>query len=135
MATLIDTSALLAYVNSRDANHTTAYQAIRPLTGKDRIVPVLVELFYMSTVRLNYAQAVQIYGKTRTAFQIESITESDMAWMQAIMTQYQSAAFDFTDVSIMAIAERLNITRICTFDRRDFAIFRPTHCAYLDLLP
>ena len=35
----------------------------------------------------------------------------------------------------MAIAERLNITRIATFDRRDFSIFQPSHCDYLELLP
>ena len=35
----------------------------------------------------------------------------------------------------MTIAERLGVTRIATFDRRDFSIFRPRHCDYLDLLP
>jgi hypothetical protein len=33
------------------------------------------------------------------------------------------------------MAERLNITRACTFDRRDFSIFRPHPCDYLELLP
>ena len=35
----------------------------------------------------------------------------------------------------MAQAERLNITHVATFDHRDFEIFRPTHCDYLELLP
>ncbi len=35
----------------------------------------------------------------------------------------------------MASAERLSVTRIATFVRRDFSIFRPRHCDYLDLLP
>jgi hypothetical protein len=35
----------------------------------------------------------------------------------------------------MALAERLNITQICAFDRRDFPIFRPTHCENLEPLP
>ncbi len=35
----------------------------------------------------------------------------------------------------MAMTEGLNVTEICTFDRRDFSIFRPTHCDYLELLP
>jgi uncharacterized protein len=55
--------------------------------------------------------------------------------MQEIMRQYQDAEFDFVDTSIMAIAERLNIKQICTFDHRDFSIFRPKHCDYLKLLP
>jgi predicted nucleic acid-binding protein len=55
--------------------------------------------------------------------------------MQQIMEQYQDAVFDFTDVAIMALAERLSITRVCTFDHRDFSIFHPLHCDYLELLP
>lgn len=58
-----------------------------------------------------------------------------MARMQEIMTKYADAEFDYGDVSIMAIAERLNITRICTFDRRDFHIYQPTHCSHFELVP
>ena len=35
----------------------------------------------------------------------------------------------------MAIAERRKITRIATFDTRDFGFYQPTHCDYLELLP
>lgn len=89
----------------------------------------------MTTARLSYAHAIRIFASTRAAFQIQGITQSDMMQIQQIMTQYADAEFDFADVSIMALAERLQITRIYTFDRRDFSIFRPTHCDYLELLP
>jgi predicted nucleic acid-binding protein len=39
------------------------------------------------------------------------------------------------DCCIMTLSERLNITQVCTFDQRDFLIFRPKHCDYLDILP
>jgi hypothetical protein len=51
------------------------------------------------------------------------------------MATYASADFDLADCCIMALAERLNITQVCTFDQRDFSIFRPTHCPHLDILP
>jgi len=35
----------------------------------------------------------------------------------------------------MALAERLKIARILTFDRRDFGLYRPAHCDRFDLLP
>ena len=97
--------------------------------------PVLSELFYLATVRVNYNHAVALFSSVQRAFQIEPLTPADMRRMEQIMTQYTSAAFDYTDTAIMALAERFNITRIATFDRRDFAIFRPTHCEYLELLP
>jgi len=137
MTTLIDISLLLAYVHVKDTNFVKANRLMQALARELRIVPqpVLTELFYLSVARLNYERAITIFEKVRNTFEIEPLTDSDMARMQAIMTQYKSAAFDFADVAIMVLAERLNITRICTFDRRDFAIFRPTHCAYFDLLP
>jgi uncharacterized protein len=42
---------------------------------------------------------------------------------------------DFTDAAIVAIAERSNITRILTLDRRDFTLIRPKHCDYFEILP
>lgn len=52
-----------------------------------------------------------------------------------ILITYDNAEFDIVDCAIMAIAERLDITRIATFDRRDFSIFQPRHCDFLELLP
>ncbi len=137
MAVLVDTSMLLASVFARDTNHATASHTLRTLHQEKRVVvaPVLTELFYMTTVRIDYTRAVQVFARTRATFEIQAFTEPDMARMQQIMEQYQDATFDFTDAAIMALAERLNITRVCTFDHRDFSIFHPLHCDYLALLP
>ena len=51
------------------------------------------------------------------------------------MLKYRDAELDYTDTSIMVVAERLNITRIFTFDRRDFGMYRPKHCDYFELVP
>jgi uncharacterized protein len=96
---------------------------------------VVSELFYMSVVKLNYAQAIAIFTLTKTAFTIEQLNAFDMTRMQQIMTKYQNAELDYTDTSIMAVAERLKITRIFTFDRRDFSMYRPSHCDHFDIIP
>ncbi len=137
MAILIDTSALLAHVSAKDKNHAAASRIMKTLAQENRIVTaaVLSELFYMTTIRLNYAHAIALFAVTRAAFSIEPLSELDMMHMQTIMTKYQDAELDYTDTSIMAIAERLNITRIFTFDRRDFGIYRPNHCDHFELVP
>jgi predicted nucleic acid-binding protein len=66
---------------------------------------------------------------------LQPITRDDLKRVREIMQMYADARLDFVDCCIMALSERLNITQICTFDRRDFVIFRPKHCDYLDLLP
>jgi hypothetical protein len=35
----------------------------------------------------------------------------------------------------MALAERLDICRVCTIDPLDFQIFKPKHCDALETLP
>lgn len=42
---------------------------------------------------------------------------------------------DSDERQLVALAERLNLTQVCTFDRRDFNLIRPRHCDHLDLLP
>lgn len=137
MTVLIDSSCLVAFAFSRDKNHLAASRLLLSLRQERRIVTasVLTELFYVTMVRVNYARAVQMFAYVRTAFEIEALTEADMLRMQQIMEQYRDAVFDFTDVAIMAQSEQLRITRVCTFDRRDFSVFRPLHCDYLELLP
>jgi hypothetical protein len=39
------------------------------------------------------------------------------------------------EVTVVATAERLKITRILTTDRRDFSLVRPRHCSAFELLP
>lgn len=138
MAALIDTSFLVALAVTSDANHQTAQKAIAKLRKTTLVlpVPVLPETFYMVSVRTHYRAAVKIYTYIQNAgFQIEPLTPDDRARMGEIMTQYLDAELDFVDMAIMAISERLNITQVYTFDRRDFAIFRPRHCPYPELLP
>ena len=137
MSVLLDTNLLLALVFPRDKNHARARLAMREITV-NRIIaaPVLPELFYLISERVNYPAAVKFFNILKGgAYQIEPVSDKDMARMHEIMTEYQDNAFDFVDTAIMALAERLNIDTIYTLDRRDFGAFRPRHCKYFNLLP
>lgn len=138
MPTLIDTNFLLAVIFPNDANHSKALKAIQSLDSSQAIIPapVLSELFYMATVRLNFNEAVNYLEQVHKAgFNFQPLVDEDRSRMIEIMRQYASASFDYTDAAIMALSERLNITQIYTFDRRDFTVFRPKHRDYLELLP
>jgi predicted nucleic acid-binding protein len=134
---LLDTNVLFAAFFAKDSRNQIAKQLLRSLQGEAQIVaaPVLNELFYLATERVNYKHAVVVFTAVRENFQIEALNVADMRRMEAIMRKYADSRFDFADTAIMAQAERLNITRVATFDRRDFPIFRPTHCETLELLP
>lgn len=136
MAVLIDTSIMLAVLVPKDQHYAEARVARQNLKDKPIIpAPVLYELFYMISSRINHREAVKAYDLVRSAFPIEGLTDADMARMSEIMRQYSDAELDFADAAIMAIAERLNITEVYTFDHRDFSLFRPKHIDHLTLRP
>ena len=59
----------------------------------------------------------------------------DIERVSSLLDDYADSELDFADAAIVALAERHGITRIATFDRRDFSIIRPQHTAFFELLP
>lgn len=64
-----------------------------------------------------------------------ALTEEDVSRIGDILEEYQDSRVDFVDASVMAMAERLNLTIILTLDCRDFSLYRPQHCTAFTLLP
>ncbi len=134
---LIDTNIIVASSIRQDKNNARAIAALsRERTERLLVVsPVLVEVFYLVATRISYDSAIEAIRRVRSTIKIISLEEADMIRMEQIMERYRSAHFDYADTAIMAVAERLNITRIMTFDRRDFSIYRPTNADTFELLP
>lgn len=64
-----------------------------------------------------------------------SLVDDDIGRVADLLDRYAESRLDFADAAIVAIAERHGITKIATFDRRDFSIIRPRHTAFFELLP
>ncbi|MBZ0300819.1 MAG: PIN domain-containing protein [Anaerolineae bacterium] len=134
---LVDASYLIALGYPRDRNHVTA-KSFAAEHGTDLLIPdvVLVEAIY-NLQRLG-GTAATIRFSTLLAAQpplFLPLTVTDFIRAIALMDRYHDAELDFVDCCLTALAERLDITGICTFDRRDFAMIRPNHAEYFDLLP
>lgn len=137
MNTLIDTNIFIGALVVGDQHYQVATRLLSDLQTQQALVavPVLAELFYAVKKYTGYRQAIQAIRIVRLSFKMEPLLPQDFARMEEIMTQYADARFDYTDVAIMAIAERLDIAQIYTFDRRDFSIVRPHHRSAFELLP
>ena len=137
MTALVDTNFLVSVLLKNDVNHTRSVKALADLKRQPAIVAasVLVEVFYLLDKYAGYQAAIASLREIRRLYTIEPLSSHDMQTMEAFMTRYNSARFDYVDTAIMALAERMKIEQIFTYDRRDFVIFRPTHCAALELLP
>jgi predicted nucleic acid-binding protein len=62
-------------------------------------------------------------------------TADDYDRMADLVGQYASLPLGAADASVVAIAERLGVTRIATVDRRDFTVVRPRHVPAFELIP
>jgi uncharacterized protein len=135
--TLVDASYLVALGYPKDRNHIKAKQFSVEHDG-DLLIPdvVLVEAIY-NLQRLGGIAATVAFSKLLIAQspQFVILTLADFTRAVALMERYQDAELDFVDCCLTALAERLAITHICTFDRRDFSMIRPNHIEYFELLP
>ncbi len=68
-------------------------------------------------------------------YRLVELTPPDLARTMLILQKYADTRVDFVDATIAAVAERMNITRILTLDRRDFGLIRPKHIQQFELLP
>ncbi|PJF25476.1 MAG: hypothetical protein CUN53_12600 [Phototrophicales bacterium] len=134
---LVDSGFLYALFDESAPQHHSARQVLDAQQATYFIPEVtLTEAAYLIRrsggvdASLRFLDALIAFPKT-----FISILPQDMLRVREIMRSYTSARFDFVDCCIMALAERLEINSICTFDRRDFSIFRPIHIDHFDLLP
>lgn len=137
MSILTDSSFIYALYNANDSRHQQAMDFATQYTGST-VIPdvVLPEVSYLFRRDLGYAGVQQFLAHfSRVRSQLAPLLTADLARVHEIAVTYTSAEFDIVDCCIMALAERLQITEIATFDRRDFSIFRPRHCDYLVLVP
>ena len=137
MRALLDTGFLYAVFDATDQHHGNAVQVLSNWSG-ELLLPtaVLVELAYLLQTRLGHQAMRGIMQRLMSqSLYLVSITSTDLIRINEVLNQYSDAKLDFVDSVIVTLAERLQVNHILTVDRRDFAIIRPNHCAYFELLP
>jgi uncharacterized protein len=61
--------------------------------------------------------------------------ETDLRRAVEIMNQYPDVPLGIVDSSVMALAERHQIRRILTLDRKHFSLVKPKGLEFFELLP
>jgi predicted nucleic acid-binding protein len=138
MNILVDSNFLFSLLVEEESNHkrTAAvmkkYRHARFIT----IEPVITETAYLVRKQLSQPKAVKfVQAVAASNLQIQPLTKADLVRAASIMERYAAADFDLADASLMALTERMSITHVATYDRRDFGQFKPIHCNFLTLLP
>ena len=137
MTCLVDASGLFALADSSDDAHQAVRQFISGASeGLVVLEPVVTEADYLVANRLGvHVELAMLKAIADGAFRLESLTADDLERSLELIAQYVDSNIGFVDASIVAVTERLRITRILTLDHRHFRMFRPRHCEAFDLVP
>jgi uncharacterized protein len=134
---LVDSSFLIAFYDRNAIQHANVKEIATLYRGQFLVPQVtLTEVVHLWKRAVGIHEAIQFLEEFNNSRpDLQDVTVPDLRRAKGIMPQYVDARLDFVDCCIMALSERLNITQVGTFDRRDFSIFRPKHIDYLELLP
>jgi predicted nucleic acid-binding protein len=135
-----DTGPLVALSNERDEHYVTANNLFRDfhMAGESLLLPstVLAETCYWLNENGGpEVEAAFLDAIADGAFTLVDLTAGDVERMAELVRQFSSFPLGGTDASVVAIAERLGLREIATFDRRHFASITPKDGGHFSLLP
>jgi predicted nucleic acid-binding protein len=136
MIAIADTSFVVAVANALDQYHQTCIETYVQQDVIHLPQSTFAEVGYMITRQMgNAGLAKFLLNLPATKYRLVALTPVDIYRTAELLSQYTDSHIDFVDSTIVAVAERLEITRVLTRDRRDFRIFPPRQCDYFELLP
>jgi predicted nucleic acid-binding protein len=134
---LVDTNILVAAARTADTNHRPAAQLLQNADDALLVTPgVIAETCYLLHDHGGPRPEVEFLRSIATGgLELAELTVPDVARMAELCERYADLGLGGTDASVIAVAERLNISTVATFDRRHFTVVRPAHVEALELLP
>jgi len=137
MAIFLDSSAVLAAADRADLNHEAA---IAWFARVDE--PLLLSALSLGDLdsllqrELGVPAALALLRTiTDGAVRLVAPTEADLVRAAELLETTAEHRPRLADALLVAAAERLEVHRIATFDRRPLAVFRPRHVRAFDLEP
>jgi predicted nucleic acid-binding protein len=131
---LCDTGPLVALFDVHDAQHFRCRAALEEFDGNLVTAwPVLTEAFHF----LNPGPVADRLWSliSKGGFILPDLTPADWPRLRALMTKYADLPMELADASLVVLAERLNLRRILTLDRRHFSVYRPRHIHSFEIFP
>jgi uncharacterized protein len=118
----LDTSAIFALLNRRDAAHGSAVMALRADRGPF-LVPAatLGEIGFLVEDRLGIEVLDLLLEDLESGAYTLDCGEGDISRVRALVRRYADLSLGYVDAAVIACAERSG-GRVMTFDLRDFGV-------------
>ena len=132
---LVDAGPLVAVLDRSDPHHAACLTALRSLPAPLLTVwPVLTEAIYL--LGASWPAQRELLGYvTDGALRLLPLTEEDVPRIRDLMHKYRDLPMDLADAALVRAAERDQISRVFTLDRRDFAVYRPARLGRFQIVP
>ena len=96
----------------------------------------MAEVAHLVSNRGGHEAEVHLLGNLAAGNLIlEPFEPADLIRTAELVSLYRDLPLGTVDASIVAAAERLDITAIATLDRRHFGVVKPRHAEAFELLP
>jgi hypothetical protein len=120
---LIDTGAILAFLNRRDRWHEVCLKTLTTLTFPlATSAAVLTEVFHLLP---NSWDLPPVWTFLKSgAVTVLPIADDDLPEIETLMDRYQDRPMDFADATLVHLARREALTTIFTIDHDDFETYR-----------
>ena len=120
---LIDTGILVAFYDRKDEYHQQSLSFFSTCISQlITTIACVTEVMWLLAPHTK-VQNEFLSALSKKAFLCEHLLPSYYQRIQELNSTYQDLPADFTDLSLIAISERLNISAIATLDK-DFNIYR-----------
>ncbi len=135
-----DTAPLVAAALFRDPDHRRCvdlFTGLR-LANRDMFLPapIIAEVGYLLAAKAGaHIEAAFLRSVAEGDFIPVELVPDDYHRMAVLVEQYADLPLGTSDASVIALAERLDITEVATLDLRHFTVVRPRHVSTLTLLP
>jgi predicted nucleic acid-binding protein len=132
---LVDSGVFIAAADRDQPAHGICARVLRE--HRDQLIvpsPVVPETAWFIEDRLGSA-AEASFVRLIISMDVIDLVPIDYRRIVELIEIYADLGLGFVDASIVAVAERLNVSRLATLNHRDFSVVRPAHVAAFELLP
>lgn len=119
---LVDTGPLAAWFRRNDPHHAVAGRFFRGFDG--RLIttwPVVVEVTHLlrPEAQLQFLAWIRMGG-----IEVAAIEAGDLETIERLIAKYRDQPMDFADATLVLLAERIGVSEVVTFDRKQFDVYR-----------
>lgn len=134
---LVDSGPVIAAATPNDQHRDKCQQALGDLREPALMSALCVaEVCYFLGKRATAAgEAAFLRSLADGMLRVVDLTAEDYRRSAELVEQYADLPLGAADASVIALAERLTVTRVMTLDVRHFQIVRPRHVESFELLP